>query len=136
VDTGVIMAATNAIAMDLAVCAMLGMEPVGIPVLKQAKIRGLWPADIQYPLLTPSQVKYAGFEMPSTAGYLLTGVKKPVRVPIPQLNCNACGDCKKVCPVKAISIPDKIAVVDYRKCIRCYCCHEVCQYKAINLEKQ
>jgi len=133
VDLGIILASNNAFAMDLAICQILDIEPVGIPVLKQAKIRNLWPSKISYPLLLPKDVKYKGFKLPSTANYLLTGEKKPSQSPVPTEKCTACGQCQEICPKNAITI-DSIARVDYLKCIKCYCCHEICEYDAVKLE--
>ena len=136
VDIGVMMASVDPVAMDVSVCAMLGVEPVGIPVLKRAKIRGFWPETISYPLLSPDDVRFEGFELPSTAGHLLSGKKTPAKYPVILKNCVACRQCEEICPVSAIVIPDDRAVVEYAKCIRCYCCHEVCPYRAIALEKR
>jgi len=134
VNLGILLASEDAIAMDLAVCEVLGIEPIGIPTLRQAKIRGLWPEKITYPLLTPSDVRYQGFLLPSTADYLLTGKKKPQRYPLPSNRCTACGQCVSTCPKNAITIKNHKAIVDYSKCIRCYCCAEICSDKAIDLK--
>jgi len=77
VNLGITLASTSAVALDISICNILNIEPVGIPVLKQAKIRGLWPKEIQYPLLKPQEVTYHQFILPSTANYLLTGKKPP-----------------------------------------------------------
>jgi len=134
VNLRVLLASEDAVAMDLAVCDILGIEPIGIPTLRQAKIRKLWSPEISYPLLLPTDVKYAGFLLPSTADYLVTGRKKPNRSPVPTAKCTACRQCEEICPKKAIKIINQKAQVDYTKCILCYCCHETCPYDAINLE--
>jgi Pyruvate/2-oxoacid:ferredoxin oxidoreductase delta subunit len=132
VNTGVMMASTDAITMDLSVCKMLGIEPMGIPTLKRAKLRGQWPQQIDYPILSPNQTSFKGFKLPSTASYPLTDKKRPKRSPQPGDKCNRCGDCVRICPRKAITL-NNIAKVDYSLCIRCFCCHEVCPEKAIDL---
>ena len=134
VELNVLFASDNSIAIDLAVCKMLDIEPVGIPTLKEAKIRGIWPKKIIYPLLSPEDVGYKGFILPSTASYLLTDEKKPKKYPVILNNCTACKDCVKICPKKAIQIINNKANVDFEKCIKCYCCHEMCTYNAIKLE--
>jgi len=134
VDLGIILASENAIAIDIAVCNILNIEPVGIPVLKQAKIRGLWPKEIHYPQLTPQEVRYNDFILPSTANYILTGKKTPKTNPIVTNKCTSCGLCQEICPKHAITNTSTGAQINYLKCIRCYCCHEICPEKAIELE--
>jgi uncharacterized protein (DUF362 family) len=133
VDLGIILASENAIAMDISVCNALNIEPVGIPVLKQAKLRGLWPKEIHYPQLTPEDVRYNGFILPSTANYILTGEKTPKKSPKVNSRCTSCGLCQEICPKHAITNTTQGAQINYSKCIRCYCCHEVCPEKAIEL---
>ena len=40
--------------------------------------------------------------------------------------CLGCGDCKVVCPEKAIEVTDKLAEVDPDKCISCGACINTC----------
>jgi uncharacterized protein (DUF362 family) len=134
VNLGIILASEDAIAMDIAICNILNIEPVGIPVLKQAKIRRLWPKEIQYPLLNPEDVRYNGFILPSAANYLLTGKKIPKESPIVNTRCISCGLCQEICPKHAIIITSTGAQITYSKCIRCYCCHEICPENAIDLQ--
>ncbi len=136
VELGLALASDNPYAIDLAVCNILNIEPVGIPTLKYAKIRKLWPKSIDYPLLNPKDIKYDNFILPSTAGYIHTGKKIPNKYPIPNTNCTACGECVKICPKKIININGNIAKIDYSKCIKCYCCHEICQYNAIDIKSK
>ena len=46
--------------------------------------------------------------------------------------CIACGSCARVCPNKAITIEDNLAVIDYTKCTGCFACVEKCPTKCIN----
>ena len=133
VNLGWLLASTDPVAMDIAVCRLLGIEPIALPVLKRAKIRKLWPEAIGYPILDPADITYQGFKLPNTTDYLLTGKKAPVRKPAVTEKCVACGDCEEICPKDAIQIKGERAVVDDSKCIRCFCCHEVCPEKAIEL---
>jgi len=133
IDLNLLLASEDSVAIDLAICKILDINPIGVPTLKRANVRNLWPKKNNYPLLKPKDVEYKGFKLPSTAGYILTGKKTPAKSPKPQDNCTGCGQCMKICPVNAIKIISKKASVDYSKCIRCYCCHEVCTESAIKL---
>ncbi|MFC1885830.1 DUF362 domain-containing protein [Thermodesulfobacteriota bacterium] len=127
------MASTNSIAIDIAVCMALGIEPVGIPILKKAKIRKLWPKKIDYPLLKPEEITIRGFKLPNTAEHLLTGKTLSIKHPVVNDKCIGCGDCEQICPKGAVTVDGGVARILYSKCIRCYCCHEVCPENAIKL---
>jgi uncharacterized protein (DUF362 family) len=133
IELNLLLASENSVAIDLAICKILDINPIGIPTLKKANVRKLWPTKINYPILKPKDVEYNGFKLPSTAGYILTGKKPPVKSPKPQDNCTGCGECVEICPTNAIKIISKKASIDYSKCIRCFCCHEVCTESAIKL---
>jgi len=135
---GVLLASDDPVALDVGVCAMLGLEPIRIPVLKRAKIRKWWPKSIDYPLLAPEDVLYKGFILPNTAGPVITGKLHPPRSPVITDKCVGCGECETICPKGAISISGiegetETARVNHSKCIRCYCCHEICPEDAIVL---
>jgi uncharacterized protein (DUF362 family) len=133
VKMDLVLASTDHVAMDFSVCKILGIEPVGIPVLKRAKIRGLWPERIDYPIQSPEDVAYKGFRLPNTADHLLTGKKAPRKSPVITDKCTACGNCENICPKQAVKVLGRTAAVTYSKCIRCFCCHEVCPEDAIML---
>jgi len=133
VKMDLVLASTDSVAMDISVCKILGVEPVGIPVLKRAKFRGLWPEKIDYPIQRPEDVSYKGFILPNTADHLLIGKKPPRKSPVITDKCTACGDCESICPKDALKVKDQMAEVTYSKCIRCFCCHEVCPEDAIML---
>lgn len=133
VRLGLVMASPDPVAMDIAICNILGIEPVGIPVLKRAKIRKWWPETLDYPLLTPEDVFRKGFRLPNTADHLITGKQPPSKSPVVTEQCVGCGDCETICPKNAIRVESDTAEVNYGDCIRCYCCHEVCPEDAIIL---
>jgi uncharacterized protein (DUF362 family) len=133
IEIGLILASTDAISIDITVCKMLGIEPIGIPVLKRAKIRKLWPTKIEYPLEKPENNIIKEFKLPSTASHLKSGKKVAGKNPVITERCILCGECKRICPREAIMIVDERMDVDYSKCIRCYCCHEICPENAIKL---
>ena len=133
INLDLVLASTDHVAMDIAVCKILGIEPVGIPALKMAKIRGLWPERIDYPIHGPGEVAYKGFRLPNTADHLLTGKKPPRKSPVITDSCTACGECESICPKDAVNVNGRMAEVTYSKCIRCFCCHEVCPEDAIVL---
>ncbi len=133
INLNLLLASKNPLAIDLAICEILHINPIGIPTLKRANVRKLWPKKITYPLKKPKDVCYNGFKLPSTAGHLLTGEKTPPKSPRPNEKCTCCKECVEICPVNAIKLVSKRASIDYSKCIRCYCCHEVCTESAIEL---
>lgn len=133
INIGVLLASVNPVAMDIAACGIAGIQPVGVPVLKRAKVRKLWPETINYPILKPEAVQFKDFQLPSTAGHILTGKKPPKKTPRITDKCIGCGECVKICPKETIKLEKGKARICYNKCIRCFCCHEVCPEDAIKL---
>jgi NAD-dependent dihydropyrimidine dehydrogenase PreA subunit len=48
--------------------------------------------------------------------------------------CMGCGWCVKDCPVEAIALKDKKAVIDEGLCVGCRVCFRVCRYEAVAME--
>lgn len=49
--------------------------------------------------------------------------------------CTGCALCIKACPFGAITLKDKLAVIDLDKCNLCGACFDACKFEAILLEK-
>ena len=145
-EIGVILASTDAIAVDSLICQILGKNPLKVPTNKNAYERGLGEADI-------NKIKVLGYQpdviddfkwppniassLDMVPSFISKGLMKfwwsrPV---IDPEVCTKCGKCVKNCPVEALSAGVKIPEFDYPECINCMCCMEMCPEKAVKLEK-
>lgn len=50
--------------------------------------------------------------------------------------CVGCGVCLAVCPVQAIKLEDKKAIIDLDKCTLCGACPDSCKFEAIVIERE
>jgi ferredoxin len=142
---GVLLAGSDVVAMDAVVCQIVGLDPAKLPLFRAAQRRGRWPVEFKVAGVPVAEIAVPDFRLPETArpvagrSRLSSFAAKRTRLfvpfPAPQRErCTACRTCERVCPVQAISIVDRLAVVDHEACIRCYCCHEMCPEAAIDLQ--
>ena len=134
---GVIMASVDAVALDMTVCRMLGIDPERLLTNRMAVEMGLASSDIlvdgEFPVIKD-------FRMPEITPLVfgpksLHGFMRRHLVQKPACDydlCRLCGECWKYCPARAISVEKKKLRFDYDKCIRCYCCAEVCPHGALS----
>jgi uncharacterized protein (DUF362 family)/Pyruvate/2-oxoacid:ferredoxin oxidoreductase delta subunit len=150
---GLIMAGADTVAMDAVCCSIAGFDTGAIPVLVEARERGLWDgrvADLPTFGVPVRELALSDFEPPAK-GVASSGMESGViggigrallrggfsPRPRPQVGpCTICGSCEQACPGQAISMGKnpRVARIDDNKCIRCYCCHEVCPNAAIELK--
>lgn len=148
---GLLLAGADPVAVDVVCCRVAAIDTGAVPVLSEARERGLWsgrPEDVQTLGLSLEDARVKDFALPSrrsrdlglTHSSLVERIATPflrsgTPVPRPKAGrCTLCGACERGCPTDAVSIDDKVARVDDDRCIRCYCCHELCPSAAIDLE--
>jgi uncharacterized protein (DUF362 family)/Pyruvate/2-oxoacid:ferredoxin oxidoreductase delta subunit len=136
----VILASTDAVALDTTVCRMLGipseqlltnkiaaqMSLAGGPIEVQGELPRV--RDFRLPDMTPLVFGPRIFH-----GWLRKHlIQRPATV---SATCKLCGECWKYCPAKAISHDRTRVHFDYDRCIRCYCCLEICPHGALHAEE-
>ena len=139
-------ASADALALDLAVCRVLGVPLRSFPLYRVARARDGRAADPdRIDLLGDPAGVFAAprFQVPEldSVGMLPASfdgftkrflVSKPVRRPEV---CTACGQCGEICPADAIQMSGRRIRFDYDRCIRCYCCQEVCPQDGIGFRR-
>ncbi|MFW6072255.1 MAG: DUF362 domain-containing protein [Thermoplasmatota archaeon] len=138
VQTDMILASRNGIALDHAAC-----KAVGIPIQKVETIvqSDMDPNEIEYVKLIPNDFNYS-FNYPKGgtttwwAPDILTGLLANFYLDRPTLDkekCIKCAKCMDICPKNAITMEKYGPKISWWKCIRCYCCAEICPVEALNV---
>jgi len=144
-NTGLVIASTDAIALDVIQSRIMGFDPLKIQTINSAIKRKLIDiADIKVigdyknsnvPRLTyksPGAGKGITKFITTAKSYL---TKTPVLIPeVNKEKCIKCGICAKLCPVQCITLKP-YPTFDRKICIKCYCCHEHCPQGAIFLKR-
>lgn len=133
--TGLILASTNQIALDLVVCDIVGFKRDSVPTNKVALKKRLLKEKIRI----IGKLYKVPYKAPSE--HELTRILSILNMIIPKAKitvhkdvCIKCHSCEKRCPVKAITLAP-YPIVDKKKCIRCFCCIEVCPVHALYLKR-
>lgn len=143
---GVIMASSDPVALDAVASAIISIDPMSIATTRLAQEEKLGCGnlvDIEIRGEKLDSLVIRDFKQSSGRDNWIR-IPSPIRsimrrqlVPSPVImssKCSGCGECSRVCPVKAIT-PGKPPKIDLSECIRCYCCHEVCPKYAIDLKR-
>ena len=161
-NTGLVLASSNILAVDLAASAIIAYPPLELPINKDALGRGCWFSGvsgkdvltmIEYPGLSPEDVRlpdYVKVSFKKSSSQLLDFIlPQPLRklrdsfASGPEINhavCIRCGDCLRICGSKIMSLTgdekERRVIIDYPRCIRCFCCHEICPVNAIDIKQR
>jgi ferredoxin len=142
---GILLAGTDAVAVDAVACRLLGLPPERVPMIRIAAGRGLGVADrrritltgtgtglLSQMVLKPSLSRFIRF-VPEPVFNLITRLVRLRPRVLPDL-CVRCGICAKICPRQAISMEVRgngYPAADQSRCIVCFCCVESCPKKAM-----
>ena len=137
---GVLMGSKDAIALDITICRMLGIDPDRLLTNKVAKDLGLVDDEID---VEGDLLEIEDFRLPEITPLvfgpqLFHGFMRRHLVQRPVSDdslCKFCGECWRYCPAMAITPVSKKLRFDYDRCIRCYCCIEVCPHGALGAEE-
>ena len=140
-ELGLVLASKNAANLDVVACRVIGLSYNRVHTVKDTIERGMAAPieDIEVPGPPLSEVTRK-FDIPvrlllraNPIIERLTDIALGLHasaLEVEAAKCTACGHCRDICPVGAITI-DKHCRIDYPDCIKCYCCFEVCPYDAI-----
>jgi len=145
---GIMMASESAAALDLVAAGMMGFNHKQLLyVIDSLKTDNLTPDQIQlskeWKKFKFHNVKHKKISLfikllSVSPGFLKKLFKKWYNY-TPEFDdkCRFCMVCLESCPVKAISLDDKIPkmTIDQNVCIKCMCCHEFCPYHAVYIKK-
>jgi uncharacterized protein (DUF362 family)/NAD-dependent dihydropyrimidine dehydrogenase PreA subunit len=139
---GLILASSNAVALDSVMAMMMGCDPGRLHFLRKAKEAGLGDYDLSTIEVIGELKRLPDFKLPPLGGQAIFR-NETMQAMIhnrtllrPQADpelCTGCGICVEQCPVSALTMNDDLPQVDAGTCITCFCCQEICPEKAMTL---
>lgn len=147
---GLIIAAKNPFALDLAASSIIGYAPHEVDTVLFSAQRGLCPesaAELTVLGERLEDVMMPDFKKPESHFDLLKLLPVPsamrawlteklsARPKIDYDMCVGCGECARCCPPKAIDMKEHRPHIRREACIKCFCCQELCPKKAVKIER-
>jgi len=149
---GFLLASPSPLALDMVLCRLMSLDPLDVPYLKCAIVRGLiapdgrdiellgdpLPQSMEPPVRKPGTYMNHSGRMPLTPLFRAVhtlGSLYAMRPVVTHQKCSGCAKCATICPARAIAVSGGRARISLHRCIRCYCCHEMCSEGAISLER-
>ena len=140
---GCLVASASPHQLDLVCAALVGLGRSDVPTLEAAYERQMIPATVDEltvsdgwrDFIVPDYQRIQGQSsllfrgrgglLGRVGGAVIQAAVCPRPTVKPSV-CVGCGECSHVCPAKAITMKNKLPVIDRRACIRCFCCQEFC----------
>lgn len=146
---GALLGSDNVYDADLVGTKIINIDPMDVPIQKNAHDRGLCGRDhTSVELLGDSmesvcvedfkRARSSDVDFIKRVPKFLQPLAKMIATPYPKIqrkNCVGCGKCAESCPQHTITVKEKKAEIDYSKCIRCFCCHEMCPMHVIDIKR-
>jgi len=148
-NIGLVLASSDAVALDAVALEIAGYNPGKTEFIVDAEARGLGVGSLENIEVrgeSINDVRIKDFEIPSSMvknlfincmpswvfkiGFSAMTSGVPV---IQKSICKRCNVCYDSCPVNAIEKKNGYLKVKHAQCIECYCCHELCPYDAIKI---
>ena len=148
---GALIAGTNPYEVDRLCAWLCGLEEKELPYLTAAKQRRLL-SEAGEPLCVKDAAPYRVNDFVRSGATCSWFVPNPDDKPFRKLlkksiavllrskpalgeGCTGCGHCARLCPAGAITVVDRRAVIDRKKCVRCFCCQEFCPSGAMRAQR-
>jgi len=145
-NLGLIIAGSDAVALDSVLATIMGLRPEDILSTKEAGLRRLGNTDLDNIDIWGEKIEeliVPDYKLPQLS--VLNRIPKPFltigkwlvrfRNTINPDVCKMCELCVKACPVGAISKKAQGMTIEYNRCVLCMCCKEVCPEGAVSVKK-
>jgi ferredoxin len=143
-QVGLLLAGTDAAAIDACCAGTLGLRPSDIPLIAIAGQRGLGVTDLGRIHLCGSGLQVLeGLRLKRSRGRFLQHLPSrqfklltwllTYRPEVDQETCVRCGVCSQTCSQQAIPRQEGQYRIDRARCILCMCCLESCPHHAIQV---
>lgn len=144
-EVGLLLAGTNAVAVDLIAAELAGI-PRKLLYVENAARAGKLPGALREAIETvglsleslevrPLRLPHLSDVQFGLPGFLKNRLRHQFtsRPEADPAKCELCGVCLKSCPPDAIRIEGGRLRFNYQRCIRCFCCRELCPHAALTL---
>lgn len=147
---GVTLASRDVFSQDWHAAYLMGLDPESVPILRQARDKGLAKPDeielvgdnaepVDPPFVVPDSRNFDFTDnVPAPFKKIVGKILPAILKAVPKLDeskCIGCGKCAQTCPPKIITIQNRKAVIPRKGCISCFCCQEMCPEHAIDTKR-